>query len=53
MLRNQEELGRGGGDRTHDPSVFDRVRSIPEIFSGGGRRALETFGFESESQLIS
>jgi Transposase IS116/IS110/IS902 family len=38
---------------TSSLSVSDRVRSIPGIFSGGGRRVLETLGFESESQLIS
>jgi hypothetical protein len=30
-----------------------KVRSIPGIFSGGGRRVLETLWFESESQLVS
>jgi len=34
-------------------SVSERVRSILGIFSGGGRRVLETPWFESESQLIS
>jgi len=34
-------------------SVSDRIRSISGNFSGGGRRVLETLGFESESQLIS
>jgi hypothetical protein len=28
-------------------------RSIPGIFSGGGRGVLETLWFESESQLVS
>jgi hypothetical protein len=33
-------------------SVSDRVRSILGIFSSGGRRVLETFWFESESQYL-
>ena len=40
-------------ETTNSLSVSDRVRSILGIFSGGGRRVLETLGFESESQLIS
>jgi hypothetical protein len=40
-------------ETTNSLSVFDRVRSIVGIFSGGGRRVLETLWFESESQLIS
>jgi hypothetical protein len=34
-------------------SACDGVRSILGIFSGGGRRVLETLWFESESQLVS
>ena len=34
-------------------SVSECFRSIPGIFSGGGRQVLETLWFESESQLIS
>jgi hypothetical protein len=40
-------------ETTSSLSVSDRVRSIPGIFSGGGRPVLETLWFESESQLVS
>ena len=40
-------------ETTNSLSVSDRIRSILGIFSGGGRRVLETLWFESESQLIS
>ena len=40
-------------ETTNSLSVSERVRSIPGIFSGGGRWVLETLWFESESQLVS
>ena len=45
-------LRRPTSETTNSLSVSDRVRSILGIFSGGGRRVLETLWFESESQLI-
>jgi hypothetical protein len=44
---------RPTSETTNSLSVSDQVRSISGDFSGGGRRVLETLGFESESQLIS
>ena len=52
-LEERSPLRRPISETTSSLSVSDRVRSIPGIFSGGGRRVLETLGFESESQLIS
>src|SRR4029077_8477653 len=46
-------LRRPTSETTNSLSVSDRVRSIPGIFSSGGRRVLETLWFESESQPIS
>ena len=46
-------LRRPTSETTNSLSVLDRVRSILEIFSGGGHRVLETLWFESESQPIS
>src|SRR6266436_5710081 len=46
-------LRRPTSETTNSLSVSDRVRSIPGIFSGGGRGVLETLWFESESQPIS
>jgi hypothetical protein len=46
-------LRRPASETTNSLSVSDRIRSILGIFSGGGRRVLETLGFESESQPIS
>jgi hypothetical protein len=53
LVRSYCVLRRSTSETTNSLSVSDRVRSILEIFSGGGRRVLETLGFESESQLIS
>jgi hypothetical protein len=44
---------RPTSETTNSLSVSDQVRSTSGNFSGGGRRVLETLGFESESQLIS
>jgi hypothetical protein len=44
---------RPTSETTNSLSVSERFRSIPGIFSGGGRGVLETLWFESESQLIS
>ncbi len=46
-------LRRQSSETTNSLSVSDRVRSILEIFSGGGLWVLETPWFESESQPIS
>jgi hypothetical protein len=43
---------RSTSETTNSLSVFDRIRPIPGIFSGGDRRILETLWFESESQPI-
>src|SRR5229473_8655223 len=46
-------LRRPTSETTNSLSVSDRVRSILGIFSGGGRRVLETLGFErSLSRLV-
>jgi hypothetical protein len=46
-------LRRPISETTNSLSVSDRVRSILGIFSGGGRRVLETLGFErSLSRLV-
>ena len=52
-LEERSAFRRPISETTSSLSVSDRVRSILGIFSGGGRRVLETLGFESESQLIS
>jgi hypothetical protein len=52
-VEERSVLRRPTSETTNSLSVSDRVRSIPGIFSGGGRRVLETLWFESESQLIS
>ena len=46
-------LRRPTSETTNSLSVSERFRSIPGIFSGGGRQVLETLWFESESQPIS
>jgi hypothetical protein len=46
-------LRRQSSETTNSLSVSERFRSIPEVFSGGGRGVLETLWFESESQLVS
>ena len=50
-MEERSELRRQISETTNSLSVSDRVRSIPGIFSGGGRQVLETLWFESESQL--
>jgi hypothetical protein len=45
-------LRRQSSETTNSLSVFDRIRSMQGIFSGGGLWVLETPWFESESQLI-
>src|SRR6202043_2715209 len=52
-VEERSELRRPTSETTNSLSVSDPVRSISGDFSGGGRRVLETPGFESESQLIS
>ena len=52
-MEERSELRRPISETTNSLSVPDQVRSILEIFSGGGRAVLETLGFESESQLVS
>ncbi len=52
-VEERSVLRRPTSETTNSLSVSDRVRSIPGIFSGGGRRVLETLWFESESQLSS
>ena len=47
-MEERSELRRPTSETTNSLSVSDRVRSIPGIFSGGGRRVLETLWFESE-----
>jgi hypothetical protein len=46
-------LRRPTSETTNSLRVSERFRSIPEVFSGGGRGVLETLWFESESQLVS
>ncbi len=52
-VEERSVLRRPTSETTNSLSVSERVRSISGIFSGGGRRVLETLWFESESQLIS
>ena len=52
-VEERSVLRRPTSETTNILSVSDRVRSIPGIFFGDGRRVLETLWFESESQLIS
>src|SRR5207244_7953398 len=51
-VEERSKLRRQSSETTNSLSVSDRVRSMLGIFSGGGRRVLETPWFESESQLI-
>jgi hypothetical protein len=46
-------LRRQSSETTNSLSVLIESASMLGIFSGGGRRVLETLWFESESQLIS
>jgi hypothetical protein len=52
-VEERSVLRRPTSETTNSLRVSDRVHSISGDFSGGGRRVLETLGFESESQLIS
>src|SRR4029077_20063412 len=52
-VEERSVLRRPISETTNSLSVSDRVRPILGIFSGGGRRVLETPWFESESQLVS
>src|ERR1700684_4263182 len=52
-VEERSKLRRPTSETTNSLSVSDRVRSIPGIFSRGGRQVLETLWFESESQLVS
>ncbi len=52
-MEERSELRRPTSETTNSLSVSERFRSIPGIFSGGGRGVLETLWFESESQLVS
>ena len=52
-VEERSVLRRQSSETTNSLSVSDRIRSILGIFSGGGRRVLETLWFESESQLVS
>ena len=49
-MEKRSVLRRPTFETTNSLSVSDRVPSILEILSGGGRRVLETLWFESESQ---
>jgi hypothetical protein len=50
-VEERSVLRRPTSETTNSLSVFDQIRSMLGIFSGGGRRVLETLWFESESQL--
>ena len=52
-VEERSKLRRPTSETTNSLSVSERFRSIPGIFSGGGRQVLETLWFGSESQLIS
>jgi len=51
-VEERSVLRRQSSETTNSLSVFDRIRFILGIFSGGGLWVLETLWFESESQLV-